>query len=175
MNKLFLSGSIAKNSVKKITSDKVMVYTFQIRCKKEYGQGYDFITVTAFGKTAEHFEKFYKENKFIELIGHINQTIFTDKNEKKQYKEQVIADEIHIIETKTLTEAIENVADENDENKVQVKVVETEMETLNDVTNVENEESNLEDEVYETEILIENKEENTTSTSDKSTQYDEFY
>ncbi|MFV8434964.1 single-stranded DNA-binding protein [Mycoplasma sp. 3137] len=171
MNKLFLSGSIAKSSVKKITSDKVMVYTFQIRCKKEYGQGYDFITVTAFGKTAEHFEKFYKENKFIEIIGHINQTIFTDKNEKKQYKEQVIADEIHIIETKTLTEVTENVTDENDENHIDVKVAETEV--LNDATNVENEDSSLEDEVYETEILIEDKEEN--SSSETNTQYDEFY
>ncbi|MFV8417957.1 single-stranded DNA-binding protein [Mycoplasma sp. VS299A] len=171
MNKLFLSGSIAKSSVKKITSDKVMVYTFQIRCKKEYGQGYDFITVTAFGKTAEHFEKFYKENKFIEIIGHINQTIFTDKNEKKQYKEQVIADEIHIIETKTLTEVTENVTDENDENHIDVKVAETEV--LNDATNVENEDSSFEDEVYETEILIEDKEEN--SSSETNTQYDEFY
>ncbi|MFV8475109.1 single-stranded DNA-binding protein [Mycoplasma sp. Z663] len=171
MNKLFLSGSIAKSSVKKITSDKVMVYTFQIRCKKEYGQGYDFIAVTAFGKTAEHFEKFYKENKFIEIIGHINQTIFTDKNEKKQYKEQVIADEIHIIETKTLTEVTENVTDENDENHIDVKVAETEV--LNDATNVENEDSSLEDEVYETEILIEDKEEN--SSSETNTQYDEFY
>ncbi|MFV8480682.1 single-stranded DNA-binding protein [Mycoplasma sp. AA7A] len=171
MNKLFLSGSIAKSSVKKITSDKVMVYTFQIRCKKEYGQGYDFINITAFGKTAEHFEKFYKENKFIEIIGHINQTIFTDKNEKKQYKEQVIADEIHIIETKTLEEAIENVADENIEIKEEIETQETEK--LNEVTDLKNENSSLEDEVYETEILVENDEEN--ASSETNTQYDEFY
>ncbi|MFV8400916.1 single-stranded DNA-binding protein [Mycoplasma sp. 2634B] len=171
MNKLFLSGSIAKSSVKKITSDKVIVYTFQIRCKKEYAEGYDFITVTAFGKTAEHFEKFYKENKFIEIIGHINQTIFTDKNYKRQYKEQVIADEIHIIETKTLEEAIENIAEENTE--IKEKIETQEMKKLNETIDLKNEISSLEDEAYATEILVENKEENVSS--ETNTQYDEFY
>ncbi|WLP85216.1 single-stranded DNA-binding protein [Mycoplasma seminis] len=180
MNKVFLSGFVSENSVKKIPSEKAEIYTFQIRCKRDFSDGSDFINITTFNANASYFEKYYKSNKFIELVCHISQTVWTDKNGKKQYKEQVIADEIKIIETyaddeneayetliidEAMQEIIkdETLEKETNEPYFETKTVETEEENVS-----QNSEKVVEEETTENETQA-------VATEEETSQYDEFY
>ncbi|MHA3786249.1 single-stranded DNA-binding protein [Mycoplasma sp. Z244C] len=168
MNKVFLSGFIADSSVKKIENDKTTIYTFQIRCKKEFADGSDFINITTFGNSAQYFEKYYKSNKFVEIFGHITQAIYTDKAGKKQYKEQVIADEIKIIET--FAEEKEKAKEEIQQQEIEV--YETEIVDNEVVVEETKEVEASEPSGPSNEIKTEVKEEEITQ---KSANFDEFY
>lgn len=63
-------------------------------------KGADFISVVAFGKTAEHIEKYYTKGMKANICGHIQTGKYEDKDGKTVYTTDVVIDEIEFGESK---------------------------------------------------------------------------
>lgn len=68
--------------------------------RKKKDDGADFIPVTAFGKIAELFEKYLHKGNDVIVIGHINTGNYTNKEGKKVYTWNVVADSIEFCGSK---------------------------------------------------------------------------
>lgn len=60
----------------------------------------DFPSIIAFGKTAEMAEKYLSKGKLIAIIGRIQTGNYTDKDGKKVYTTDVVAEKIEFLESK---------------------------------------------------------------------------
>ena len=60
----------------------------------------DFPSIIAFGKTAEMAEKYLQKGKLIAIIGRIQTGNYTDKDGKKVYTTDVVAEKIEFLESK---------------------------------------------------------------------------
>ena len=60
----------------------------------------DFPSIIAFGKTAEMAEKYLQKGKHIAIIGRIQTGNYTDKDGKKVYTTDVVAEKIEFLESK---------------------------------------------------------------------------
>lgn len=79
--------------------------------------GTDFISVVAFGKTAEHIQKYYKKGMKADITGRIQTGNYTNKDGNKVYTTDVVIDQISFgeskrSETETTDEGFVNVPDE---------------------------------------------------------------
>lgn len=63
-------------------------------------KGADFISVVAFGKTAEHIEKYYFKGMKANIAGHIQTGSYDHKDGYKVYTTDVVIDEIEFGESK---------------------------------------------------------------------------
>ena len=63
----------------------------------------DFPSIVAFGKTAEMAEKYLSKGKLIAIIGRIQTGNYTDKDGKKVYTTDVVAEKIEFLESKRET------------------------------------------------------------------------
>lgn len=60
----------------------------------------DFPSIIAFGKTAEMAKKYLQKGKHIAIIGRIQTGNYTDKDGKKVYTTDVVAEKIEFLESK---------------------------------------------------------------------------
>lgn len=67
----------------------------------------DFITVTAFGKTAEFILKYFRKGSRIEVTGELRQNKWVDQGGNSRSEVVVRADRVYFGETKAETEARE--------------------------------------------------------------------
>ena len=70
------------------------------RFKKDGGQTADFPRVTAFGKTAEFIEKYFRQGNKIVIEGHIQTDSYTNQDGQKVYTTDVIAEQVEFGESK---------------------------------------------------------------------------
>ena len=106
MNKAILSG--------RWTKDPDIVYTGEGNAiargtlavdrkfaKKDADVTADFISVVAFGKTAEFIEKYFRKGMKAVVAGHIQTGSYTNKEGNKVYTTDVIIEEIEFGESKS--------------------------------------------------------------------------
>ena len=74
------------------------------RFKKEGGQSADFIPCTAFGKLAEHVEKYYHKGIRIAITGHIQSGSYENKAGQRVYTLEVVADELEFAESRAFSQ-----------------------------------------------------------------------
>lgn len=79
--------------------------------RKGKDKGADFINVVAFGKIAEHIEKYYKKGMKADICGHIQTGSYDGKN-GKVYTTEIVIDEIEFGESKGQTTQPETKTDE---------------------------------------------------------------
>lgn len=104
MNQVNIIGRLTKNPEVRYTSNQTAVAKFSVaidRGKDAKGNdlGADFPSVTAFGKTAELIEKYVTKGQKIAVMGRI-QTGSYEKDGKKYYTTDVIADRIEFLDKK---------------------------------------------------------------------------
>ncbi len=68
------------------------------RFKKEGQPDVDFINIVAFGKTAEFIEKYFGKGQRIGLVGRIQTGSYDDKDGKKVYTTDVVAENVEFVE-----------------------------------------------------------------------------
>lgn len=68
--------------------------------KSEGGPDADFISCTAFGKTAEFIEKYFFKGQRIGLIGRIQTGNYTKEDGTKVYTTDVVAERVEFVESK---------------------------------------------------------------------------
>ncbi|MBP3784499.1 MAG: single-stranded DNA-binding protein [Butyrivibrio sp.] len=102
MNKVEITGRLTKDVDVRANGDS-KVARLTVACdrkltkeqrQKEGVQTADFISVVAFGKSAEFLEKYFKKGSAIEVTGRIQTGSYTNKDGVKIYTTDVVAEDI---------------------------------------------------------------------------------
>lgn len=112
MNSVNLIGRLTKDPELRYTESQMAVARFSIainRGKDKNGQdkGADFINIVVFGKQAENCEKYTSKGKMLAVSGHIQTGSYENKDGKKVYTTDVVADKVQFIEWKDKETATE--------------------------------------------------------------------
>lgn len=104
MNLVVLKGRLTREAEIRYTNggNPMCVASFSIainRVKKD--DGADFISCTAFGKTAETIEKYVKKGNEVAIIGHWQTGSYTNKDGNKVYTNTCIVDKMEFCGSKT--------------------------------------------------------------------------
>lgn len=104
MNTVQLVGRLTKDPDVKYTNGGTSIARFTVavdrRFKSEGGPTADFPSVVAFGKTAEFVEKYFHKGQRIGIAGRIQTGSYEDKDGKKVYTTDVIAEAVEFVESK---------------------------------------------------------------------------
>ena len=96
MNKSILAGRLTKDP--DIKQGEKTVAKFTLACNRR-GEGADFISCVAFGKTAEFIGDYFKKGMKADIAGHIHTGSY-EKDGKTIYTTDVVVDEIEFGESK---------------------------------------------------------------------------
>lgn len=103
INKVFLYGRLTSDITCAYTpQDQKAVARFSVaidRGKDKNGEsrGTDFPNCVAFGKTAENCEKYLAKGRFVLIEGRLQTGSYTDKEGRKVYTTDVIAERVEFI------------------------------------------------------------------------------
>ena len=104
MNKVILIGRLSKEIELRYTDSNKSVASSTIavnRPKKEDGtQEADFINLVVWGKQAENLQKYCAKSSQIAVEGRIQVRTYDDKEGKKRYVTEVVAENIQFLDTK---------------------------------------------------------------------------
>lgn len=102
MNKVNLVGRLTKDPEVKYTADQKAVTRFTIavnrRFKQEGQPDADFLPIVVFGKTAENCGKYISKGRLVSISGRIQTGSWDDKEGKRHFTTDVIADEVHFLD-----------------------------------------------------------------------------
>lgn len=106
MNKVELMGRLTRDPDIRYTQSQkptcIARYTLAVdrRYKREGEQNADFISCVAFGKMAEHAQKFYHKGIKIAIIGRLQTGSYTNGEGQKVYTTDVVVEEQEFAESK---------------------------------------------------------------------------
>lgn len=109
MNVCSLIGRLTKDPSVNYTQGGSTVAKFNLavdrRFKQEDGQTADFISIVAFGKTAEFIEKWFHKGDPISIVGRIQTGSYTNSAGDKVYTTDVIAEQVDFVPRSESTNA----------------------------------------------------------------------
>ena len=105
MNKAIGIGRLTKNPDVRRSGDSVSA-RFTLALQRSYkdanGQyGADFPNCVAFGKTAEHIEKYFTQGMKMAYEGHIQTGSYTNREGQKVYTTDIVVDKVEFVESKS--------------------------------------------------------------------------
>lgn len=104
MNSVQLIGRLTRDPEVRYTDGGASIARFSLavdrRFKQENGADVDFINIVSFGKTAEFIEKYFHKGIKIALNGRIQTGSYTDKDGKKVYTTDIVAENVEFCESK---------------------------------------------------------------------------
>ena len=106
MNKVILMGRLTRDPEVRYTStNNTLVATFSLAVNRRFArQGEerqaDFINIVAWDKTGEFCSKYFKKGMQVGVIGRIQTRNYDDKDGKKVYVTEVIAEETYFADSK---------------------------------------------------------------------------
>lgn len=104
MNKVVLMGRLTKEPEMRATQSGTGLCSFSLavnrRFKQEGQPDADFINVTAWAKTAEFVSKYFTKGQQVGVIGRIQTRNYDDKDGKKVYITEVVAEEVYFADSK---------------------------------------------------------------------------
>ena len=102
INKAIIMGRLTHEPELRQTGTGRSVCSFSIAVNNGYGENQrtDFINCVAWNKTAEFVSRYFTKGKMIIVIGRITTRTWEDKNGKKCYATDVVADEVSFGESK---------------------------------------------------------------------------
>ena len=104
MNSVQLLGRLTRDPEVRYTDGGASIARFSLaverRFKQENGADADFINIVAFGKTAEFIEKYFHKGMKVALNGRIQTGNYTDKDGKKVYTTDIVAENVEFCESK---------------------------------------------------------------------------
>ncbi len=109
INKAILVGRITKDPILRKTPNGTSVVSFTIACNrriKQEGQpDADFINCVAWNKTADFMVQYVKKGALLGLEGRIQTRNYDDKDGKRVYVTEVVADSVQALESKKAAES----------------------------------------------------------------------
>lgn len=104
MNNVSLVGRLTRDPEVRYTDGGLSIAKFSIavdrRFKKEGQPDADFPNITAFGKTAEFIEKYFRKGQRIGLTGRIQTGSYAKEDGTKVYTTDVVAENVEFVESK---------------------------------------------------------------------------
>lgn len=106
MNKTILMGRLTKDpEIRYAGSNNTAVVNFTLAVNRQFvKQGEekqaDFIPIVAWSKTAEFCAKYFSKGQQVAVAGRIQTRTWDDKDGKKVYITEVIAEEVHFADSK---------------------------------------------------------------------------
>ena len=105
MNKVVLMGRLTRDPETRYTQgNNTAVCSFSLavsrRFKQEGQPDADFINVTAWAKTAEFVGKYFAKGQQVGVIGRIQTRNYDDKDGKKVFVTEVVAEEVYFADSK---------------------------------------------------------------------------
>ena len=118
-NLAILTGRLTANPELKTTPNGISVTTFTIAVNRNYRAGEeqetDFINIVAWRQTAEFITKYFKKGNLIGIEGAIQTRNYQDKNGNKRTAFEVVANEVHFIESKRNNDTQNQSSDNTDD------------------------------------------------------------
>ena len=99
MNKVIMTGRLTKDPEMRYTADQKAIAGFSIAVDRR-DKKTDFFACTAFGKTAEHMEKYWKKGMKAAIVGRLENDDWTTKDGQKRTTTKILVDEIEFCEKK---------------------------------------------------------------------------
>ena len=107
-NLVVLTGRLTSNVELKTTPNGISVCTFGIAVDRAYKKGEekqtDFLNVIAWRQTAEFVSKWFTKGSLIGIEGSIQTRKFTDKNGNNRTAFEIVANNVHFVESKKSTD-----------------------------------------------------------------------
>lgn len=102
MNKIILMGRLTRDPEMRTGTTTVTRYTLAVdrRFKREGEPDADFFNCTAFGKSAEFADKYFRQGTKVVVTGRMESDNYTNKDGQKVYGWKVIVDEQEFAESK---------------------------------------------------------------------------
>ena len=106
MNKIILMGRLTKDpEVRYTQTSNIMVTSFTLAVNRRFvAQGQerqaDFLPIVSWNKTAEFVAKYFKKGQQVAVIGRVETRNYDDKDGKKVYVTEVIAEEVYFADSK---------------------------------------------------------------------------
>lgn len=105
MNKVVLMGRLTRDPETRYTQgNNTAVCSFSLavnrRFKQEGQPDADFINVVAWAKTAEFVSKYFAKGQQVGVIGRIQTRNYDDKEGKKVFVTEVVAEEVYFADSK---------------------------------------------------------------------------
>lgn len=111
MNKVILMGRLTRDPEVRYSQGEnslaIANYTLAVdrRFKRDGEATADFINCVAFGKLAEHAERYYRQGMKVALTGRIQTRNYTNRDGVKVYVTEVVVEESEFAESKAVSDA----------------------------------------------------------------------
>lgn len=105
MNKVILIGNLTKDPEKSVTSGGISVCKFDIAVQRRFENANgereaDFFKIIAWRGLADNCAKYLHKGDKCAIVGSIQNRSYEDKNGKKHYVAEIIADEVEFLSTR---------------------------------------------------------------------------
>ena len=106
MNKVILMGRLTRDpEVRYTTTNNTLVCTFSLAVNRRFArqgaeQTADFINIVAWDKTGEFCSKYFKKGQQVGVIGRLQTRTYDDKDGKRVYVTEVIAEETYFADSR---------------------------------------------------------------------------
>lgn len=106
LNKVILMGRLTRDPELKYTPSNAAVVSFSLAVERNFARqgeqrATDFINCVAWRNQAEFLSKYFSKGQLLALSGSIQTRTYDDKDGKRVYVTEVVADEIHFAERKS--------------------------------------------------------------------------
>ncbi len=113
MNKAFLIGRLTRDPELRYSSSNAAIVNFSIAIDRQYtnNQGQretDFINIVAFQKQAENIKKYVGKGSLVAVDGRIQTRNYEDKDGKRVYVTEVVADRVQFLDSRNSGNNIES-------------------------------------------------------------------
>ncbi|MCR0168694.1 single-stranded DNA-binding protein [[Clostridium] innocuum] len=119
MNRVVLVGRLTKDPVLRKTANGASVTSFTLACTRRYKQeGHpeaDFINTVAWNKTADIVAQYTHKGSLVGVEGRIQTRSYDDKDSKRVYVTEVVADSVQFLESKSAAASNVNVPEVNNQ------------------------------------------------------------
>lgn len=104
LNHIVIAGRMTADPELRYTQAQKPVVSFRIACERDYTQGEekktDFISVAAFGNTADFISKYFTKGSMVIASGRLQIREWTDRNGNKRNEAEIAADRVYFGERK---------------------------------------------------------------------------
>ena len=105
MNRVVLVGRLTKDPVLRKTANGVSVTSFTLACARRFKQegqpDADFINTVTWNKTADIVSQYTHKGSLVGVEGRIQTRSYDDKDGKRVYVTEVVADSVQFLESKS--------------------------------------------------------------------------
>ena len=137
LNNVTLIGRLGGDPELKMTLKEKTVTTFRLAVPRTYGEGTDWLSVTAWGKTAEVVCRYLGKGDLIGVEGHLKSSEWKDKEGKTVYDVEVEAELIHFLGKRKVKATSESASDDSADDADIPPQTESEPEEDDDVSEIE--------------------------------------